>query len=513
MSKHDDSISALARLLDSDHLARTVPELTPEVLHHVILRRGLDACTDLVAAATSEQITSLFDLDLWQPAQPGFDEQLDVARFGEWVEALVDRDPALAARTVAALDARLAIAAMSRYVRIFDPGTFERTVPTEEVDVDLAPDPFDGLVCELSGFIVRARRSDCWDAIVLLLHALEEHQPARFDEVMRGCRRLSNDRSEEDGFHNLLETPEQWLLDVTLDRDLRREERGYVTPADARAFLDTARRPHQSLEQPRPEQLRSKQPARSRQPVSVRPAIAGGGGEADADDSRALTAWPGGDASTRTRMWRTMRYLGEHEAEKFDERMKELAFLAGALVAGCPLGDRPFTPREAHDAAIAICNLGLDQWPAPGVDVPMPDDFLIAHELVPAFEAGWTVLYEQVSLFVADRLIAILRDLRCHDFDTRRGLIALERELMKHRAAGTPWRGREALDIIAILDMTAWTSLLGLLSECPVIPAALPAIVTGDTHSVDPQAFEFIATSDRIREIHTFMARLPDLLV
>jgi hypothetical protein len=342
---------------------------------------------------------------------------------------------------------------------------------------------------------------------VLLLHALEEHQPACFDEVMRGCRRLSNDRAEEDGFHSILETPEQWLLDVTLDRDLRREERGYVTPADARAFLETARRPHLAIEQPRPENLRPRQQQQPRQsPASAQPPIVG------PDDSRALI-WTGGDASRQTRMWRTMRYLGEHDADVFDERMKELAFLAGALVAGCPVGDRPFTPREAHDAAIGICNLGLEQWPAPGVEAPMPDDFLIAHELVPAFEAGWTVLYEQVSLFVADRLIAILRDLRCHDLDTRRGLIALERELMKHRAAGAPWRVREALDIIALLDMTAWTSLLGLLGECPVIPAALPAILTGDTGGVDPQAFEFISTPDRIREIHAFMTMLPDVLV
>lgn len=512
MTKRDDETSALMRLLDSDHLARTVPELAPEVLHHVILRRGLEACTDLVAAATPEQITTIFDLDLWQPTKPGLDDQLDVARFGEWVEALVDRDPSLAARTVAALDAGLAVAAMSRYVRVFDPGTFERVVPTEEFDTDLAPDPFDGLVCELSGYVVRARRNDYWDAIVLLLHALQDDQPARFDEVMRGCRRLSNDRPEEDGFHALLEAPEQFLLDVTLDRDLRREERGYVTPADARAFLDTARRPHKAIEQPRPERLRPQKQTQTQSP-RLSPADASGEIiEGGADDSRALI-WAGGAASNETRMWRTMRYLGERDAEKFDERMKELAFIAGALVSGCPLGDRPFTPLEAHDAAIAICNLGLEQWPAPGVEAPMPEDFLLTHELVPAFEAGWMLLYEQVSLVVADRLIATLRNLQAHDLDTRRGLIALERELMKHRAAGAPWRVREALDIIAILDMAAWTSLLGLLSECPVLPAALPAILTGDVNRVDPQAFEFIATSDRIRDIHTFMAMLPDVLV
>src|SRR5262245_33883040 len=106
MQKPDRSTTALERLLDSDDLARVVPDLAPEVLHHLVLKRGPDACTDLVGAATSDQLKSLFDLDLWKPAKPGLEEKLDVDRFGEWLEALVDNDPSLAARTVAALDAR-----------------------------------------------------------------------------------------------------------------------------------------------------------------------------------------------------------------------------------------------------------------------------------------------------------------------------------------------------------------------------------------------------------------------
>jgi Family of unknown function (DUF6178) len=514
MSKHDDSTSALARLLDSDHLARVVPELAPETLHQLIRHHGLDACGDLVAAATSEQLISLFDLDLWQAAKPGFDEQLDVARFGEWIEMLVDKDPSLAARTVASIEARLAIAALSRYIRVFDPGVFERTVASEEVDPDAPPlAPFSGPVYELGRYIVRARRNDCWDAIVALLHALQDDHPDRFDEVMRGCRRLSNDRAELDGFHDLLDTPEQFLFDTTLDRENRLSAQGYVTPADARAFLEMARRPRQPNESAQPHQPRQQQP-RPRQPsASVWPTIDGPDGPDQSRQSRALIASAAGNDSSQTRIMRAMHHLGEHDAEMFDERMRELAFLAGTLVAGCSLGGRPFTPREAHDAAIAICNIGLERWPGVGFDVPLPDDFLQTHELVAAFEAGWAVLHEEVSLFVADRLIATLRDLRCHDLDTRRGLVVLERELMKHRAAGAPWHARDALDVLAILDMTAWTSLLGLLGECPVLPAALTAIITGDIRPVDAQAFEFISTSDRLHKVRAFMEVLPEVLL
>jgi hypothetical protein len=78
------------RLLDSPQLARIVPHLAPELLHHVIGQRGLDVCGDLVAAATPEQLTMVFDLDLWRSSEPGRDEQFDADRFGDWLDLLVD---------------------------------------------------------------------------------------------------------------------------------------------------------------------------------------------------------------------------------------------------------------------------------------------------------------------------------------------------------------------------------------------------------------------------------------
>ena len=99
----------------------------PETLHQLIQYRGLDACGHLVTSATPAQLTSLLDLDLWRHAQPGHDEQFDVDRFGEWLEVLVDTGDSVAARTVAALDKHLVVEGLSRYLRVFDPGTFEPT--------------------------------------------------------------------------------------------------------------------------------------------------------------------------------------------------------------------------------------------------------------------------------------------------------------------------------------------------------------------------------------------------
>ena len=85
-----DRRTLLARILDTPHLERVVPRLQPELLHRVIQRCGLEDCGELVALATPEQITRIFDLDLWRPAHAGMDEQFDAARFGVWLEVLVE---------------------------------------------------------------------------------------------------------------------------------------------------------------------------------------------------------------------------------------------------------------------------------------------------------------------------------------------------------------------------------------------------------------------------------------
>ena len=142
----------------------------------------------------------------------------------------------------------------------------------------------------------------------------------------------------------------------------------------------------------------------------------------------------------------------------------------------------------------------------------LPDAFLVDHDLVTAFEVGWAVLHEDVSLFVAEQLIVTLTDLRCVDAEIQSGLNALRRELVKQRDAGTPWRARDALDVLAMLDMPAWVSLLGLLDECPVLPAALTATLEGRVGAISATAFEFISTTGQIGEVRAFMAKLPDTL-
>ena len=63
--------------------------------------------------------------------------------------------------------------------------------------------------------------------------------------------------------------------------------------------------------------------------------------------------------------------------------------------------------------------------------------------------------------------------------------------------------------VLAMLDMPSWVSLLGLLDECPVLPAALTATLEARIGAVSPTAFDFISTTGQIGEVRAFMGRLP----
>ena len=81
--------------------------------------------------------------------------------------------------------------------------------------------------------------------------------------------------------------------------------------------------------------------------------------------------------------------------------------------------------------------------------------------------------------------------------------------MARHWRAGAPWRARDALDVIAILDMPAWAALLGLIDECPVIHAGIGASRDSRTRAVSATAFEFISENSQIASVREFMRSLP----
>jgi hypothetical protein len=532
--KSYDHRTVLARILDTPNLERVIPRLQPELLHRVIQSCGLEDCGELVALATPEQLGRIFDLDLWRPAQPGMDEQFDGERFGVWLEVLAELGDSTAAKKLAEMDADLVIAGLAQHARVFDGAMVTPYRTTDGVEITANREPGHGYTSEIGGYRLVAKRTDSWEAIVAILISLDAEHPEYFHRVMSGCRALSNVGFELDGLHEVLADEErQSVFDMAVDREERRDEQGYVTPAQARAFLQMSRELKLGSEEMPPANPIARAHLRSPVPHSVpkdtfemRPQDSeAAAGLVDVLLEAGIIAPPprallGGSQDQTSDDKGRLRRIQSHMQSVFDldqaayiRRNDELTYIANTLMSGCSFQGRPFTAQEAWDAAVAVCNLGLENWPPQWRSTKsLPDDFLMDHDLVTVFQVGWAVLYKDVAMYVAERLLKVIARLQCDDRDVQAGLAALHMELSTGCRAGMPWRASEAMEVIALLDMPAWTALLGLIDECPVLRAALSASLNPRVRSVSASAFEFISENSQIVSIREFMQSLPEML-
>jgi hypothetical protein len=509
------SRSLLARLLNTPDLAKIVPRLPPEVLHRVIQVFGLEDSAEFVALATPAQISRILDVDVWHARAAGADEQFDVDRFGVWLEVLMQCGAAVAAEKLMGLDLELVVEGFSRHAAVFDAAAVSPFTTLDGAQMqgrvsDRAP------TAEIGGYAIEARRPSAWETIVELLAFLQVEQPAYFQTLMHGCVRLSSGRREADGFHTLLEDSEQHLFDVACDREGRRGRQGYVTPARARAFMQAAR--HLKLEGPRPPQsplahayFREIEPVPST-PSGLLPESHADDGGHDAPATMAavvevlreagvLADGPRGllppAAEETSRLALIEDYVASHPAS-----VQELAYLANAILSGCSIQARPFAPQEASNAVMAVCNLGLEAWPRHWKEC----------DLVAAFQVGWTVLHRDVAMYATKRLIAVIGGIDGADRDIQIRLQGLRHELAQGLRDATPWRARNALDVIVMLDAPCWAALVALTDECPVLHAAIGAPRKG-SRSIDPAGYEFISQLRQLASVREFMDSLPARLI
>ena len=425
----------LRRLLDDPGLVAGVRALEPRVLAGLVDRIGLEDAGELVALATTEQLTAVLDEHLWHAARPGGEERLDPARFALWLEVLLEAGESFAARRVAELDEDLITLALHQLVHVIDMDRLAVEMAGREEDHDailldkaLESTPHE----EIGQHRVIARRHHGWDTIVAILVALDvEHH----DLVERLLERLAHASAEviDDGggLHQVLSAAEELAGDAAAARDDRRAAEGHVSASDAASFLALARGPIGEAElapgappdpvtrayfrewRPRPRAVEAAAERRDAERGAPTPGAERGAPTPGAAERGEATR--GASGAEGARLVEVLReagviegaqpLLGEGRAvrgaafraalaglaatdpDRHGRVMAELRYLANVLVAGCPLAGRRFRPLEAAEAAIAACNLGLEERPGTS---------LAGTGAVTLFRIGWHVLHREV---------------------------------------------------------------------------------------------------------------------
>jgi hypothetical protein len=382
----------LSQLLEDPDLVPALRALPAPALRQVILRVGLEDAGELVALATLEQLREVFDEDLWQSARPGGDEDFDTARFVVWLEVLLEGGETFVADRLAELSEDFLVFAVSRLVRVLDVEVLMAwaTVPGE---ADLLDRLVETQPCqELDEYLMVSRTEWGWDAVLTTLLALDERHPELLRVVLGRCAAATHEEVQSaETLHAVLRGDELLLEDARAGREERRAERGYVSPADARAFLALART---APETPEVDPItrayfRELKPvataapasggaAALRQPPPVRQLLAEAGVEAEAAET----------ASAAGSLFRqTLAELYERDPRAHQRVLEELAYLANVLVAGDTSAARGWRPVEAAERVLALCDEGLRTLSERrGSDAR---DVLLRFGAVGVFRAAW----------------------------------------------------------------------------------------------------------------------------
>jgi hypothetical protein len=415
-------------ILDSPALVQAVRELEPAVLARLVDTVGLESAGDLVALATTSQLAAVFDEDLWSPDHDDPVERFDARRFGLWLEVMLDAGEAAVVSRLCELPVDFVTLAIHGLVLVVDVDRLGVELDDAGEELDYVEKALDGSLCEeWEEFRLIARDASNWDAVVSALLALDRDHHDLLRGILERCAAMSAEYiADNGGLYEVLTAAETLEGDVAAERDERRAALGFVSPADARSFLELARREPTSERDPITrayfrELVRDARPkprtrARAVSAELTRVLEAAGVVAAEPAGLRALTgdvAYASDVLGVVPELRAALAQVAREDASLHAERIEELLYVSNVLVAASRGRERQLRPPEALDAAIACAAFGLDlALRADGSRGARAESALQVVRVVPMerlFSAGFRAVYAAPAA-VADR--ALIDELR-----------------------------------------------------------------------------------------------------
>lgn len=419
----------LYHVLEEPQLMAAVRELPAAALVRLIHHVGLEDAGELIALTSTQQLGQVFDAELWQAAEPGSDETFRPERFALFLHLLYEAGETFVVERLQAMPRELLTLAVHKLLLVIDIDALTVRFTSAGRFFDDGMDRVsraidDAQFEEWEEFRLIGRDpnafEDVWNALLALDR--ENHELVRY--IMERCCDMDGELIEESGLYAVLNDEDMLENDIASERGDRRAAQGFVSPADARAFLELARRekideapdgrdpisrayfrelePEQPVSRaeralpagaatpdvgrllavlrkanvfdderdaPSPSRLLAEAETKPRAAARARKKAPG---KAGSRTSKAVTDLVGkpaegsdqpGETGTRrlTLMASSLLSLREQDAALHAQRTEELGFLANVLVAGSRHDGRPYRPVESIECALAVCSIGIER--------------------------------------------------------------------------------------------------------------------------------------------------------
>jgi hypothetical protein len=393
------STNLLLRILERPGLVAAVRELPGAVLGKLIDRIGLEDAGELVALASTAQLERVFDDDLWRAEAAGGDETFRPERFVLWLRVMQEAGEEHLVRRLCELPQQLVALAVHRLALVLDMDVLTEELNHADEEAAAVERALEwSLVEEWEEFRLIPRDADAWEDVWGALVALDRDHHDRLRAILEQCCALSTEYiSGQGGLFQVLTAEEMLDGDVAAARDERRVAEGFVSPADARAFLELARRGSGDARDPithayfralEPAAGPKPAPARGPKLEPARPAATAGPRNratalAAAADRRDLATLlreaeviapapaPPGLLAAATEgaaakahlvaplFERAMSDLRARSPALYDTRAREVAYLVNVWIAGGAHDGRRPRPVEALETVLRTCEAGL----------------------------------------------------------------------------------------------------------------------------------------------------------
>ena len=382
----------LARILEAPELAGAIRRLPPSALGQLVHSIGLEDAGEIVALASTEQLEQLFDDDLWRSDISGIEEHFDAERFALWLDVLFEAGEAVVVERLVELPFDLVTLAVHRLVLVVDIDALAIEMSEAGDDLQWTEKALESCLAEeWEEFRLISRHTSAWDTVFTALMALDRDHHDLLRRILERCCAMSQEFIEENGGLYDVLTSEQMLEgDALAERDDRRAARGFVSPADARAFLALAatepekpgrrdpitaayfRNLAPGPKRPRTEDRQASTSARKLMHLLTQAQVV------ESSNSVSALELPGPSAPkepgavvgppkstspqpTLPLLRAALTELQTLDPTTYAARLEELGYLANVLIAGQEHQGRRPRPVEALQTAIEICDAALER--------------------------------------------------------------------------------------------------------------------------------------------------------